>query len=316
MKRLLSLSLLSLCLLSACGVETDLKQRSANHIARPAFMVERMVQAGQFNLKAWERMHQRGETATIYIEGDSINEIDTDAEIISRNLSSINATPEMPLGLYLASRDKSLNLAYLARPCQFIKFPEEKACDVSYWQEDRFTPEVIDAYDAALNDIKSRYGITDFHIVGYDGGGNIATILAANRADIISLRTVAGNLNPDFTTDKTNQTPLSARSVLAVDYASALANMPQHHFIGAADNYITPGVYHSYRQMVGLSDCISYSLVQDADHTHGWVEKWPSLLEITPTCKSEQMTAEEPMIVPIQSTLPTPRNIPNMGLRK
>ncbi len=316
MKRFLSLSILSLLLLSACGVETDLKQESANRIARPAFMVERMVQAGQFDLKAWERMHQRNEVATIYIEGDSIHEVDTDAKIISRNLFSINSTPDFPVGLYLASRDKSENLAYLARPCQYIKLPKDKGCHESYWQENRFAPEVIAAYETALDDIKSRYSITDFHLVGYDGGGNIAAVLAAKRSDIISLRTVAGNLNPDITTDKTNQNPLSTNSVLAVDYASQLYGIPQHHFIGAADNYITPGVYHSYRQMVGLSDCISYSLVQDADHTNGWVEKWPSLLAITPTCKFEETVIDEPVIVPTYSPLPKPRNIPNADLRK
>ena len=284
MKNTIFLSLLSILVLTACGLETDLKKQTANNIARPAFMVERTVQAGMFNLQAWERMHTRNTVATLYIEGDSIHEINTRAPYIASNLPGINPTPAMPLGLYLASRDKSSNLAYLARPCQYIKSPEEKGCAISYWHERRFTPEVVAAYESALDDIAARYDITGFHIVGYDGGANIAAVLAAKRTDILSLRTVAGNLNPDFTIDKTNHKLLASDSVLAVDYATLLANVPQHHFIGAADSYITPGVYHSYRQMVGLSDCISYSLVQDADHTHGWVEKWPGLLDIKPQC--------------------------------
>jgi hypothetical protein len=314
MKNYILLSLLSLFVLTACGVETDLKQQAASKIARPAFMVERQIQAGQFNLVAWERMHQRHQEATIYIEGDSINQINTNPNLVSNNFLRINSTPDVPLGLYLASRDQSENLAYLARPCQFIKIPEEKGCPQSYWQENRFTPEIINAYQRALDDIKARYDITAFHIVGYDGGGNIAAVLAAKRSDIITLRTVAGNLNPDFTTDKTNHTTLASNSVMAIDHATALARVPQHHFIGAADQIITPGVYHSYRQMVGLSDCISYSLIQDADHTNGWVERWPSLLDIMPSCKGEII--DEDPIVPVFSDLPEPRNIPNVGLRK
>lgn len=284
MKNTILISLLSLFALTACGLETDLKQQSASQIARPAFMVERSISAGMFQLKAWERMHTRDTTATIYIEGDSINQIDTKAGLISSNFPNINSTPDMPLGIYLASRDKSENLAYLARPCQYIKMPEEKGCSSAYWQEKRFTPEVMNAYESALNDIKARYDITGFHIVGYDGGANIAAVLAAKRSDILSLRTVAGNLNPDFATDHSNHKTLASNSVLAVDYATMLSHVPQHHFIGAADGVITPGVYHSYRQMLGLSDCVSYSLVQDADHSRGWVEKWPELLSIQPQC--------------------------------
>lgn len=318
MKNITLFSLLSLFVLSACGIETDLKQRSANHIARPAFMVERKLSAGDFTLQAWERMHQRNEVATIYIEGDTINQLDTRPTLLTMNMPRINSSPKMPLGLYLASRDKSTNLGYLARPCQYVKMPKDKGCGTSYWLENRFAPEIIEAYQIALDDMKSRYSITGFNIVGYDGGANIAAILAAKRNDIMTLRTVAGNLNPDLTNDKTNQKTLASTSVLAIDYASQLSNIPQHHFIGAADDMITPAVYHSFRQMVGLPDCISYSLVQDADHTNGWVEKWPELLAITPSCKYDRAIPknETPVIVPVHSPLPTPRNIPNVGLRK
>lgn len=318
MKNSILLSLLSLFVLSACGIETDLKQRTANHIARPAFMVERQVQAGDFTLQAWERMHQRNEVATIYIEGDTINQLDTRPTLMAMNMPRINSSPDMPLGLYLGSRDKATNLGYLARPCQYVKIPKDKGCGTSYWLENRFAPEIIEAYQIALDDMKSRYSLTGFNIVGYDGGANIAAVLAAKRNDILSLRTVAGNLNPDLTNDKTNQKTLASTSVLAIDYASQLSDIPQHHFIGAADDIITPAVYHSYRQMVGLSDCISYSLIQDADHTKGWVEKWPELLSTPLSCKYDKALApdEAPVIVPVHSPLPTPRNIPNADLRK
>lgn len=314
MKQTAILSLLSILILSACSVETDFKQQTANQIARPAFMVERTINTGDFTLDAWERMHQRGETATLYIEGDSINQVDTNASLIGRNLARINPTPNMPLALLLASRDKSTNLAYLTRPCQYVKMPEEKGCDTSYWQENRFTPEVVEAYVTAMDDMKARYGLTGFHVVGYDGGANIAAILAAKRADIVSLRTVAGNLNPDLTNDKTNHKTLASNSLMAIDHASQLVNVPQHHFIGAADPVITPGVYHSYRQMLGLSDCISYSLIPDADHTKGWVEKWPELLEITPKC---EVAYQEP--IDSDYTPPIPdmdQKFPNQNLNK
>lgn len=278
------LLLLISSLLTACGIRTEWNQQTANHIARPAFMVERMIPAGNFQIKAWERMHAPGHVAHVYIEGDGVRQTKVLAKELQHNVLMHDPTPFNPVALHLSSRDQSKNLVHLARPCQYLKLPATKGCDFSYWRESRYSPEVISAYESALDEIARRYDITGYHLIGYDGGANIAAVLAAKRPDVLSLRTVAGDLNPDFSADHTKENYLAANSVLAVDYGSMLANVPQHHFIGAADSVITPGVYHSYRQMVGLSDCIHYSLVQDADHTRGWVEKWPELLKLQPQC--------------------------------
>lgn len=281
MKKFILPSLLSIIILGACGVQTDLKQQTANHIARPAFMVERTIEAGPFGIQAWERMHKRNDVATVYIEGDK--EGLANKEFKDKGFWGLDATRENPVGLHLASRDNAKNLAYLSRPCQNVKFPEKKGCDPKYWQAERYAPEVIESYNLALNDIAKRWNITKFHLVGYDGGANIAGVLAATRSDILSFRSVAGDLNPRFN-DGVDVEPVAANAVLAIDYGSALANVPQHHFIGAADSIVTPGTYHSYRQALGLSECIHYSLVQDADHTRGWVEKWPQLVTVQPQC--------------------------------
>ena len=65
----------------------------------------------------------------------------------------------------MASRDKSKNLGYLARPCQYVKNPTEKGCDAAYWQDKRYTPEVMMSYQAALNDIAARYDLTAFTLL-------------------------------------------------------------------------------------------------------------------------------------------------------
>lgn len=281
------ITILLASVLAACGVQTDIKQQTASQIARPAFMAERFISAGNFQLRAWERMHQSGTVATVYIEGDGINQVKIPEASKARGtatLFDVNPTPKNPVALHLASRDLSTNLAYLGRPCQYIKDPASKGCAPINWMEGRFSPEIMSAYESALDNIAGTYGITGFHLVGYDGGANIAAVLAARRRDVLSLRTVAGNLNPDFTAENHSFTGLNSDAVLAMDYGSALANVPQHHFIGAVDDIITPGVYHSYRQMIGLSECIHYSLVPDADHTRGWVEKWPELLKLQPQC--------------------------------
>jgi len=293
--------------ITACGFDTEMRTQTANHIARPAFMVERDIDAGDFTLQAWERMHQREHPATIYIEDDAFLTYFATEDLTQDAL--FNPTPVNPVALHLASRDQSKNLGYLARPCQFIKMPHSKGCEATYARNRRYSPEVFDAYNAALDNMAAMYDLTGFHLVGHGGGANIAAVLAAQRQDVLSLRTVAGDLNPDYIAHVRGYTPLDSDSMLAVDYARSLTHVPQYHFIGGADRLVTPGAYHSYRQMVGLSDCIHYSVIADADHTRGWVEKWPELLAIMPQCA--KLHNDLPSLPPIDSA-----EIPNYELYK
>lgn len=281
MKKIL-LSFLSLIPLAACSIDTDIDTQTASQIARPAFMVERTINGSGFGLAAWERMHERYQPATVYIEDDGVNAVKSDDNISISILP--NPTPENPVALHLASRDLSDNVAYIARPCQYVKNPEDKGCNSTWWKENRYSSEVMLAYEMALDDIAARYNITGFNLVGYGGGANIAAVLAATRDDVLTLRTVAGNLSPTYVIDYHDAMTLSEDAVLATDYGSELAKVPQHHFLGAADDVIPPGTYHSYRQAVGLSDCINYSVIQDANHELGWVQIWPQLLGLTPAC--------------------------------
>jgi len=277
--------LLLTTIITACGVQTDLRQQTANHIARPAFMAERFINADGFQLKTWERMHQRGAPAIIYIEGDS------------RVLGT--TSPAHPVALELASRDGSKNLGYLARPCQFIKFPKTKSCGSEYWTSTLYSEEIINAYETAIDNMVALYDLNGIHLVGYDGGANIAAILTARNKNILSLRTVAGNLNPQLT----DGALLSTDSIYAIDYGQRLSNVPQMHFIGEQDTYITPKVYHSYRQSLGLSECVNFKIVPDASHKKGWVEKWPTLLtEAMPFC--DESYKELPLPAPTPTDIP------------
>lgn len=237
--------LLPLILMSACGhIADELDSTAASRIARPAFMVKRDIPAATYTLDSWERMHKRGAPADIYIgEGGS--------------------TPYHALGLHIASRDQGDNIAWLAQPCQFLRPSEASECTQPASPVDE---SVIDAYNDALDDIRARYGIQGFNLIGYDSGAAIAAHLAATRGDVDTLRTIAGTLD------------------LADDIAPALRTMPQMHFIATGDEVVPPAVYHNFRQAVGESACIRYAMIQDADHRDGWVEIWPKLLKLMPAC--------------------------------
>lgn len=267
--------------LAACAPwGNEFREVTAERIARPAFMVERKDSANGMEFQLWERMHNPGEPANIYIEGDG----DTDPKW--------DSTPDNPVALHLASRDDAKNLAWIGRPCQFQEAPDDKQCDPKFWSTRRFSPEVLAAYNGIIDYMKKRYDITEINLIGYDGGANVAAALAAQRNDVASLRTVAGELNPDLVPEKV-KTKADADNVRAVAIAPQLASLPQHHFIGAGDDVAPPAVYHSFRQAMGETDCVHYTIVPDADHAKGWVEKWPSLLNSSVSCASALPPQEE-----------------------
>jgi hypothetical protein len=286
MKKLLLSALACSALLAACSLGAEFREVTAERIARPAFMVERRITAGDTEFQLWERMHARYAPVNIYIEGDG-EPTYTDREITK------DATPENPVALHLASRDNAENLAYISRPCMYRESPDEKECDPKYWSTRRFGPEVIAAYNQVLDEIKARYDLKEINLIGYDGGANIAAALAAQRKDVASLRTVAGNLNPPMVYARHEQ-KLDPDNVNAKDIAPNLANVPQHHFVGGADETVPASVYHSFRQAMGPSECVGYTFVPDADHERGWVEKWPELLKSTIECPPPYVPAPLP----------------------
>lgn len=270
--------LLGTAVLAACSVGAEFREVTAERIARPAFMVERRYKSNDMEFQLWERMHQKFAPANVYIEGDG------EPTYLNRDVTK-DSTPENPVGLHLASRDNAENLGYISRPCMYLESPDAEKCDPKYWSARRYSPEVIAAFSAALDNMKALYDITEFNLIGYDGGANVVAALAAQRSDIASIRTVAGNLNTDVVYAKTGQV-LDQDSVTAFKLAPQLAKTPQHHFIGIGDEVTPPSVYHSFRQEMGPSECVHYTVVQDADHERGWVEKWPELLEATTQCET------------------------------
>ncbi|MFA7275701.1 MAG: hypothetical protein WC043_02740 [Pseudobdellovibrionaceae bacterium] len=246
-------------------------------IAAPVFMLERDIPGGKFIIQAQERIYQRGEPVTLYIEGDGFLYTTPAA-------ADGDPTPTDPLALRLAAQDGGPNVIWLARPCQYNKgWKDGKECPSAYWTTHRFAPEVIDVYNQALDNIKATYGTPSFDLVGYDGGATLAVMLASQRSDITSLRTVAGNLEPRLVASIL-KAPYSEEGLNPIDFAAGVGAIPQRHFIGKNDFVTPPAVYNSFAQAVGNGSCMNVSLVDNASHDAGWVEQWAVLKGLPIDC--------------------------------
>lgn len=254
-----------------------LRTETAQRIAAPAWMIKRDIAAAPYLLRAYERIHDRGGVANIYIEGDGISGKYSVA-------SNADFTPVNPVALHLASKDNAKNLIYLARPCQYNGRTEKPhICTNDEWQKDRFSQDVLNSYNNALDEISKRYQIKSFNLIGYSGGAAIATMLAGERNDILSIRTVAGILDNEAYSQVADDFPLSPSSK-ASNYTSTVSKTPQYHFIGGQDIIVTPSVLANYLGDMPPTNCVQTMLVQEAEHEAGWVDKWPELLKLPVNC--------------------------------
>lgn len=246
----------------------------ARHVHQSALekgFTPEIIPAGIFNLYAIHRINSPDSDVHIYIEGDGF-------AWVTRTRPSRDPTPKNPLALDLAIRDKAGNVIYLARPCQYIRQELKRNCDARYWTSHRFAPEVLNAYDAALTDLKKRYGFHTIHLIGYSGGANIAALLAYMREDVASLRTVAGNLDHALVNSHHGVSRMPA-SLNAVKVAAHISDIPQHHMAGEEDDIILPFIIDRFVSALGDTSCASITRVRGATHHDGWAERWPELMD-------------------------------------
>ena len=244
---------------------------NAHKISKTGNLLRRDIATQMFQLASWRKLNDPNSPINIYIEGDGL-------AWISRTTPSNNPTPIRAIALELAAKDPAPNIVYLARPCQYTSFTApNNNCAKEYWTDKRFSKNIIASYQDAFNQL-AKINKNGFNLIGFSGGANIAGLLAAKRNDILSLRTVAGNIDNDFFT-KFHHVSHMPLSLNMADYATQLSHIPQYHFIAEKDNVVPIDIFQSYKQKIESSNCIQYAIVPDTTHLDGWKNIWQTLLQ-------------------------------------
>ncbi len=247
----------------------------ADAMAEPAHLHRELVNTGRFVLTAFSRVSQPGKPLRVYIEGDGM-------AWLSRTEPSLDPTPHQATGLALAAKDPAPNVVYLARPCQFTPMPMNPRCGIPYWTDKRFAPEVIESMSDAVSQFAARTPGQPIELVGYSGGGAIAVLIAARRTDVISIRTVAGNLDDELV-NRLHGVSSMPESENPIDSAKRVARIPQIHFSGADDQIVPPAVARRFVKAAG-GHCARTLTIAGLSHDGDWSRRWRALLEIAPTC--------------------------------
>ena len=190
----------------------------------PDDFVRRDVRAGEYEIMTYQKITDATAPVHIYIEGDG-------HAFNGHGLPTADPTPRGTLVRDLVARDLGPNVAYIARPCQFIMSP---ACSESDWTDGRFSPDIVDATANAIKEIAGRRPVV---LVGYSGGGLLAGLII-NRYPEIKVQkwiTIAGVPNHTAWTGYFGDSPLTKSLDL-----EKLPRVPAVHYIGARDRVVPP----------------------------------------------------------------------------
>jgi pimeloyl-ACP methyl ester carboxylesterase len=260
-----------LAMLAGCSIIPSASERVANAdaIAGARGWVSKRVPTPNFQLIAYlPKQLEASENLTVYLEGDGF-------AWLSSSQPSADPTPRDPLALKLALAQPAGAAVYLARPCQYID-GERQGCDVRYWTESRFSPEVVSAMNVAVDALKLRFSAKRLTLVGYSGGGAIAALLAARRPDVERLITVAGNLDHVAWTREHRLRPLEG-SLNPADEIGGLASVEQIHFVGGKDTNIQPKFAAAFANRFTASKRPQVTIFENYDHRCCWVENWQQI---------------------------------------
>ncbi|MBI2307118.1 MAG: hypothetical protein HYU78_07415 [Rhodocyclales bacterium] len=224
------------------------------------------VESKPFRLFTLLRQRRADPVLVIYVEGDGSGR--------PSPYKPFEPTPRTPQALRMAHQDDSPMVAYLARPCQYLADAAHPGCDSQHWVARRYSAAVLESMNTAVDDLKRRSGARTISLVGYAGGGAIATLLATRRQDVGELITVAAPLALAEWVDLNMVGPLDPADD-PIERPSLPAALPATHFVGGEDDVVPP--LFTARFVSRRGGQLIY--ITDFGHDCCWAEEWPWLLE-------------------------------------
>ena len=253
--------------LACCSGAKQSHLDEATAIGRSGGLEPRQLLTRGFTVLGFERSGREQATLTVYIEGDG-------RAWLNPWQPSTDPTPTDPIGLRLAAADPAGPLLYLARPCQY---ETSDACNNRLWTGARLSPEIVDLFQQLIDDAMRRTHSAALGLVGYSGGGALATLIAERRHDVAWLVTVAANLDLAEWVRLEDIEPLSG-SLDPADSAAAIATLPQIHLVGANDRVVPPAVAEAFIGHLPTPKAARVIVEPGFDHECCWVAAWPRLL--------------------------------------
>jgi len=191
-----------------------------------------------------------------------------------------------------AARDR--DIVILERPCYAVTSKQDPNClDLKWTMQDRMSADIIAAMSQAIDAVKTRRGKSDVHLLGVSAGGSIAILVAAERSDISSIKTL--NAPFDFPLVDAQQKRVMAAITAASGIRSTakdgeshmcsspcvdpilrvreVRSIPQVHYFGSLDVMVPPANAEAYRRRLS-SNCARFIQVAMSHDDEQAVKLW------------------------------------------
>lgn len=237
------------------------RKELADFIATNAHFTPKLVKGDKFLIYTYQKITDPAKPYQIYIEGDGY-------------IFYGDPTPMNPMLIRLAALDNRPNIVYIARPCQYTIKNNQSVCDASYWTSKRMSEDSVQALNEVINKV-SNGQIVD--LIGFSGGGGIATLIAARDPKIRSIITIAGNLDHKAFNDYHNSMHMT-ESLNPIDYATQISQIPQLHLSGSNDKSVPPFIAEEFVKKSN-SRCVHNKIFKGFTHSKGWDLVWKNIIQ-------------------------------------
>jgi pimeloyl-ACP methyl ester carboxylesterase len=258
---------LSLALLLAGGCSRPL-QGDVSRLAASAGVREQVVEGRGFRHRLFANQQADAQAGTgpllVYLEGDGT------PWTHGGRREAVDPTPQQPLAFHLFQRT-ALPAWYITRPC--YSGLRDADCRPSLWTSGRYSATVVDSLAAALDQQLQQHGRRQIILVGYSGGGALATLLAARLPDSVGVVTLAANLDLGAWT--------ALHGYLPLDQSLDPASQPPLHgkvhvlLAGGRDTQVPLSSVAGYLDRHPETVVISYPRF---DHRCCWAAEWETIL--------------------------------------
>lgn len=175
---------------------------------------------------------------------------------------------------------------YLTRPC--YNDLKSDACRAALWTNARYSREVVDSMAAALTHYADEHSVKALVLVGYSGGGVLATLLAGRVRQVVGVITIAANLDIDAWSMSRNYLPLNG----SLNPAAVLPPMTVPHLalVGDQDRIVPFGSLQTFLTNQPRTKVQHYS---NYDHVCCWEQNWPDILDASLQYLQTALQAEQ-----------------------
>ena len=206
-----------------------------------------------------------GEPLTlVYIEGDG------KPWVAGGTQTASDPTPIHTLAFNLF-KHTTQSAWYVTRPC--YNRVNDPHCKPLVWTDARYSEAVVASMTAAINSFAATQPTQRIVLIGYSGGGALATLLVARIPNLVGVITIAANLDTQAWTNMHGYEALTG-SLNPADLPAL--DVPHVALVGDQDMNVPFVTIAHYLQQQPHTIVQHYHTY---DHVCCWEKNWPALLE-------------------------------------